>query len=213
MASAIVYTMEWRRDIGHSIMAMKCTLVIPVRSFADAKSRLSNSVSEKDREEFMRLCVQRVVDAGKATDEIHRIVMISGSKDVLSFASGHDIDCLDTDSALNDALREYRMFNMDENLLIALGDLPWVKSFDTVCAALQAHSVVLAPDRHRAGTNILAHQFNVDVPYRFGHDSFHRHCLAIEKKRFSYAVVSRPQYGFDIDTNDDYQLYEKVLKM
>ncbi|HTZ71843.1 MAG TPA: hypothetical protein VMB71_14395, partial [Acetobacteraceae bacterium] len=82
-------------------------------------------------------------------------------------------------------------------LLILHSDLPLLQHQDI--AALLTAAPAVAPDRHGTGTNALALPPNQTLQFRFGPNSFRRHCTELPEAR----IVRRPGLGLDLDTEED----------
>ncbi|HMS24332.1 MAG TPA: 2-phospho-L-lactate guanylyltransferase [Acidimicrobiia bacterium] len=188
-------------------MAMQCALVIPVRSFADAKTRLASTLNPTQREELMRNCVSRVIAAGQNTTYIQEIVLVSADKHVKHFAQLASVNFFSSDVSLNEDLNAcvYGLNLSLDGIIISHGDLPWITTFDDVHEYLLHHQIVIAPDRHRKGTNIYAHNREVSAQYEFGADSLSKHIRNIRATRMSYTLIQSPEYGLDIDTPHDHK--------
>ena len=194
-------------------MAMKCALVIPVRSFADSKSRLSISLNDEAREALVRETTIQVIEAGRSCRDIEKIVLVSNDDQVNDFSIRESIDFYRSDKDLNTAI-----YNCTEELrsvvpavIVTHSDLGMIKDFDLVCSQLDLCPNLISPDRHRTGTNLFAHSFEYQNSYFFGDDSLHKHMVYLTRNRREFRLIQTPQYSFDIDVPIDLEIFNRYL--
>jgi 2-phospho-L-lactate guanylyltransferase len=177
-------------------------VVIPVKDFSTAKSRLHDALSRVDRELFARRCAGRVAAAAGASP----VLVVTDSPDVVAWAQNADIDVVrQRREGLNGAARDGR----DEarrrgyaRIAIVHADLPRARSLDDILTL--AHDVVIVTDHHGTGTNVLV--VNCDVPFDFayGHDSGTVHAQRARELGLDVACIEHPELSFDVDDADDY---------
>jgi 2-phospho-L-lactate/phosphoenolpyruvate guanylyltransferase len=110
---------------------------------------------------------------------------------------------------LNPALEEGRRWAMERRpseLLVLPADLPLLDPED-VRAVLgetrEKPSVVISPDRARAGTNALLLRPPDALPFSFGQGSYEAHLRAARERGLDVRVCERPHLSFDLDTAGD----------
>ena len=72
--------------------------------------------------------------------------------------------------------------------------------------------VVVAPDRHRQGTNALLICPVGLIEYDFGEDSFSRHCELAEQSGARLEVVDLPSLAIDVDLPEDLDWVSEELE-
>jgi 2-phospho-L-lactate guanylyltransferase len=82
--------------------------------------------------------------------------------------------------------------------LLSADDLAVLGSFNP-----RGPAVLLAPDRHGDGTNLLALAPPTLFPPTFGPGSFARHRAAASRAGARLEVLDSPGFGLDVDTPDD----------
>jgi len=70
--------------------------------------------------------------------------------------------------------------------------------------------VVIAPDRHRRGTNALVVNPLGALRYAFGRDSFHTHCQEALCSEVRLEVAELPRLAVDLDTPDDMEYLKRI---
>src|SRR5262245_58991783 len=98
-------------------------VVVPLRSFALGKARLADVLDDETRVAFVRAMAERVVVAARPRPT----VIVSSAPEVVEWAAGLDLACIDDPGSLDDAARAGQMWVADAGLsrvVIAHGDLP-----------------------------------------------------------------------------------------
>ena len=76
--------------------------------------------------------------------------------------------------------------------------------------AVKPPVVVIAPDRHRLGTNALVIAPAGIIEYDFGENSFERHCERAKHAGARLEIVELPSLGLDLDVPDDFELVKNL---
>jgi 2-phospho-L-lactate guanylyltransferase len=191
----------------------RTVVVIPVRAFEGAKSRLGAVLDAEERRDLVERLLRRAVIAALATPTVTRVVVVSPDPDVLTVARAAGAYGIAQQSrGLNPALQEARSAADADRLLIIPADLPAVTaaSLAAVLAAGDAAgrpSVVLAPDRHGRGTNALLLDPPDVIDPAFGGDSRAGHAWLASSAEAAFVEVP-DVLGLDVDTPDDLLLAE-----
>ncbi|MDX1437677.1 MAG: 2-phospho-L-lactate guanylyltransferase [Anaerolineales bacterium] len=188
--------------------------IIPVKPFSIGKSRLVGLLSDSERIALNRRLFLNTLDVLEAVGEFSGLIVVSRDPEVLSIAEARDIFglCEDINSDLNNALELASKAAIAEGaaaVLVTPADLPAVRPGDVkavVDAASHTHCVVIAPDRHRRGTNALLVSPPGLISYGFGENSFQRHLDAARHAVAEVVVIENFGISFDIDNPEDYEL-------
>jgi len=188
-------------------------VVIPVRSFEDAKSRLGAVLDPEERRDLVERLLRRTVAAALATDGVTDVVVISPDPEVLVVAEAAGARRITQRSrGLNPALQEARDAIDADRLLVLPADLPGVTpaAIAAILAAgdaADAPSVVLAPDRHGRGTNALLLDPPEVIDPAFGVSSRSGHAWLASSADAAFVEVPGV-LALDVDTPDDLLLAE-----
>jgi 2-phospho-L-lactate guanylyltransferase len=123
---------------------------------------------------------------------------------------------LQTENGLNSLLEQGRDWATKQGagaLLLAFADLPLLLPADIqgiLRLGKPAHSVVLAPDRHDQGTNLMLLHPPTLIPFSFGPNSYDAHRTAALKANAHLEVYRAPGTSLDIDTPDDLARLEQA---
>ncbi len=191
-------------------------VIVPHRGVNAGKSRLSAVLSDVARGKLNRWLLARTL--GVVTQwlgDVHgaqRCIVVSPCEVTRALARKAGAVALPEQDAtldLNDALSQaaaYAAARGAQRLLVLPCDLPRMD-----VAALQAleavpvagADVVIAPDRHHAGTNALLVNAGVRE-FAFGADSYARHLAQGNARGARTAACVHAALAFDLDTVDDF---------
>ena len=188
---------------------MKTVALVPVKAFAEAKSRLAPELPADRRAALAARLLAHVLDAILASDAVDVCGVVSPDPAVLAQARlWGAVPLAQGGPGLNPGLEEGRVWAMGrgaEALLVVLGDLPLLTPADVagMVAAAAPRTVVLAPDRHGTGSNALLLAPPGLLPFRFGPNSAARHTAAATRRGAALRRYTSPGTAFDIDTPAD----------
>ncbi len=211
-------------------------VLIPVKAFARAKARLAPVLSAAERRGLARSLATAVVTAIKNHDEQLGIHIACDDDEVAEWAEASGVNILwgpglglngaidaGIASLAADGVERVAVTHADLTRPEQIGDLLGIhlglhlglhRGLDSDDGPPtfspehhRASSVVLVPDRHRDGTNIIIQPTQSPLPASYGPGSFRRHLdLAMERTRLmSSGITVRydPVLGLDIDTVED----------
>lgn len=191
------------------------SVVVPVRALEGAKSRLGAVLDAEERRDLVIGMLRRTVTAAREATGVSEVIVVSPDPEVLAVAQAAGARPLRQQSrGLNPAFQEARGAAAGVRLLLLPADLPTITSAD-VAAILAAGdaagspSVVLAPDRHRRGTNALLLDPPDAIDPAFGGDSRAAHAWLAESADVPFVEVAGV-LELDLDTPEDLLLAEQA---
>jgi 2-phospho-L-lactate guanylyltransferase len=195
-------------------MSARAAIVIPIRSLSDSKTRLSPVLDPAARSALTREMLDRVVRAALGAVSRAEVVVISPDPDALAEVGRVDpsIRLILQDSkrpGLNPALEQAAEAVREtgvSTILILPADLPLVSSADIDNLLRRDAPVVIAPDRHRMGTNALMVRldaFGEPFVFQFGEESFGKHQDEAARLGVDAVTATAPGTSFDLDTPED----------
>ena len=185
--------------------------IVPVKPLGRGKSRLSSVLTQEERADLNRRLLTHTVDTLRAIPEIEQVLVISRDPAALALARDHGARTVQENGAphLNIALARATILAKNyitRGILIVPSDLPLVTPEDVRAMLDRAKYppvVVVAPDRHRQGTNALLVCPAGLIEYEFGPGSFQRHCdLALEAGA-RLEICELPSLALDVDYPED----------
>lgn len=192
-------------------------ILVPCKSLALGKSRLSGLLSPEQRE---ALCTRFLADTLRTAIEVGGaagVKLISTDPAARAMAERLGIETYaqawpGLNAALSGVCRRVLAVEDPGDLLVLPIDLPLATpdSLRKVLAA--AGEIVLVPDRKNRGTNILLLRAGAweDFPFAYGDDSFRVHCETAAARRRKLSVLRDEELAFDIDEPEDYLLWKRA---
>jgi 2-phospho-L-lactate guanylyltransferase len=180
-------------------------LLVPVKSFAAAKGRLADQLDADARADLARSMATHVVDcAGDLPvavacedDEVRTWAIDKGA--TIVWCPGTDLNGAVTTGVSELTDRGAR------RVVVAHSDLPLANGFDEL---LTTDGVVLVPDRHLGGTNVLVVPAGSGFTFSYGPGSFRRHVDEAHRLPHSIRIVRDEALGWDIDEPADLTVLE-----
>jgi 2-phospho-L-lactate guanylyltransferase len=192
--------------------------IIPVKPLRRGKSRLAGALSEDEREQLNKSLLEHTLETLTNLKELEQVLVVSRDPHALTIARNHGARTVQEDGQphLNTALQRATVIAKvyaTRGVLVLPADLPLLNREDVLTLldrAAQPPVVVIAPDRHRKGTNALLISPAGLIEYDFGDDSFQRHCERVQRAGARLEVVDLPSLGLDLDLPEDLELIRKL---
>lgn len=194
--------------------------IVPVKPLRRGKSRLSAVLSEDERANLNQRMLSHTLDTLTAIPEIEHVLVISRDPAALALARDHGARTVLENGApkLNVALTRATVLVKNfstRGVLIVPADLPLLTPEDVRAILDRAKDppvVVVAPDRHRQGTNVLLVCPVGIIPYDFGPGSFQRHCDRALQAGARLEICELPSIGLDVDLPEDLDMVSEELE-
>jgi len=177
-----------------------CGVLIPIKAFNTAKDRLSSVLDPSERADLSRSLAEGVV---KACDGV-QVWVICEDEEVEKWALHLNAQVIRNPKA---GLNQAAKFGVDtvakigvEKVVIAHADL--MNPFGLL-DLFQLDGIVLVPDRHHEGTNVIGLPSKIKFSFQYGTNSFARHRAEAERFSLPVTIIEKTHLGFDIDNPDD----------
>jgi 2-phospho-L-lactate/phosphoenolpyruvate guanylyltransferase len=194
---------------------MSVWAIVPVKPLNRAKSRLADVLLPEQREQLAMSLLVRTVRLLLPLRQVQGVLVISRDTKALAIVRDLGVQTLQESGApeLNTAL--YRATQGLRALgagaaLVVPADLPLLRPADitgVVEMGRHLNTVVIAPDRHEDGTNLLLVRPPGLIPYSFGVNSFAEHQRFAREAGASVLTYRSQGVGLDLDTPDDLRCY------
>lgn len=187
---------------------------MPIKGLLHAKTRLASRLSPTERATLARDMLAHVLGAIEASGAVAAVAVISPQPEELDLPPGVTA-LLQIEDGLNALLeqgREWATAQGADALMVVFADLPLLLPADIeriVHLGKSTNSIVLAPDRHNQGTNIMLLHPPALIPFAFGPSSYEAHRTAALQARARLEVYRSCSTALDIDTPDDLACLEK----
>lgn len=176
-------------------------VLIPAKSFVDAKTRLAGLLSERARHDLAAALLARTIGATSAHGTVY---VVSDDDEVLAHAgtlgatvircSGPGLNL-----AVGEAMHWLHAAGVPR-VVITHSDLPLIDGLSQVAGH---DGAVIVPDRHGQGTNVFAVPTGVDIRWAYGSGSLHRHRAAALRIGLPVKLLTSDRLAFDLDTAAD----------
>ena len=189
--------------------ARECAIVVPIRSFTYAKTRVDPSPSDS-KALMISQSAEAVIEAARA----YPTFVLTKDSVVTTWAHERGTKVItELGRGLNAELNYAGNFLHKHGftrMVIALADVPLVSSFDIQQAA-SAPSFWIVSDRSQNGTNVLGLELPIKINLSFGSRSFASHLSEISRTKGEVEVITSSYACYDLDTPADIEALVKVL--
>ena len=193
--------------------------IIPVKNFKSSKLRLSQVLTNKERENFSILMLNDVLKVIEKINFIKIIIITTPKENQIKNDTVSKLKVLYDDSKnINDALYnaiEYcKKLNFNQ-ILILPSDIPLINEKD-IEKLLDIknnynYQIIIIPSNRKDGTNMLLFDANLNINTFFGKNSFQKHQIEFNSKFKTYIHHSF-NIGLDIDYEQDLKTFFKYSK-
>lgn len=181
-------------------------IALPVKSLAEAKSRLSPVLEPLERAALTLAMLEDALDATLALPGWETWV-VSPDEAVLEVAARRGARAVVEETpTLPAAVAQAEADAMGlsaQVFAVLLPDTPLVTPAALTRTVHTLGPVVIAPARDEVGTNMLLRRPPDAAPAAFGPDSYRRHLQAAAERDVPVSVVERRELAFDLDVPGD----------
>ncbi len=179
---------------------MAAVVLVPVKSFREAKLRLAPALPAAERAALARSMAAKVLAAARPLDAW----VVCDDDEVADWAAAEGAAVLlrpgrGLNGAVADGVAHLAEASFDQ-VIVAHADLPlattlgWLADFD---------GVTLVPDRHDDGTNVACVPARGGFEWAYGAGSFARHCAEAGRLGLALRIERDVPLGWDVDVPAD----------
>jgi len=177
-------------------------VLVPVKSFQNAKTRLSPALNPADRATLARQMAAQVVAAAAPLP----VTVVCDDPEVAAWARQLGAAVVgEPGRGLNGAVAagvaHLRSQGIAE-VVVAHGDLPWARKLDRLTGFA---GITLVPDRRQDGTNVIYLPAMTNFRFSYGPGSFKRHLAEAQDLGVAVRVIRPPDLTWDVDVPEDLQ--------
>jgi 2-phospho-L-lactate/phosphoenolpyruvate guanylyltransferase len=196
-------------------------IVIPVKAFADAKSRLATILSPTARAELAEALCADIFHTITRVRGVERVIVVSSEARALDWARQRGWHTLVEERQISEAVSVDLACRYCEKAGVQLllripTDIPLVHSSDIeeiFAEQAQSPACVIIPSRDGTGTNALLRSPPALFPSLFGRDSFPRHIAAARAAGATAKILRNRRIELDLDEPDDLELLRDAVDM
>lgn len=194
--------------------------IVPVKPLRYGKSRLAEVLTQDERADLNRRLLAHTLDTLTAMPEIEHVLVVSRDQAALALAREYGARTVQESGAtkLNGSLARATIVAQNyatRGVLIVPADLPLITPEDVRVMLERAKDppvVVLAPDRHRIGTNAMLVCPAGLIEYEYGPNSFQRHCRRAIQAGARLEICDLPSIALDMDLPEDLELVSETFE-
>lgn len=174
-------------------------VLVPIRSFDDAKTRLAGRLDAGARRRLVQRMAARVVAAAGSMP----VRVVSDDPEVTAWATVHGATPLAVgvnglNAAVTAAVEAVTSAGAGR-VIVAHADLPFARDLHRV----SGHGIAIAPDRARDGSNVVNVPTGVGFRFAYGPGSFERHCDEAMRLGLPFTIVDASDLAWDVDDPAD----------
>jgi 2-phospho-L-lactate guanylyltransferase len=199
-------------------------VVVPVKTLAEAKTRLAGVLTPGERALLCQVMLTDVLDALRGANGLERVVVVTADAVIARQARAQGAEVLAEERlgqqvpvGQNVALEAASVFCQEQGaraLLVVSGDVPLLRSQTVdalICQGMCGQGaargidakVVLVPSSEGTGTNALFQRPPRAIPFLFGPNSLQCHQRAAREQGIEADLFEAPELALDIDTPAD----------
>lgn len=193
--------------------------IVPGEPLGGIKKSFAKTLTADEYEKLHEYLIKKTIKTLTEASEIENVLVFNRDPTALAIAREFGARTVKEDGNpdLNIALKRATAVAKTYGVcgvLIIPADLPLLTK-EAVKILLEnaaaPPTVVITPDRHRAGTNALLIRPAGLFEYQYGVDSFEKHCQAAQTAGANLKIRELSSLALDLDTPEDLALAEKKL--
>lgn len=193
---------------------MSLWAVVPIKPLRRGKSRLSSRYTEEERMILNREMLRHTIERLQQVKGIEKILVVSRDPEALTVARKMGAQTLleSGNPGLNLALARASLLAKAykaRGIIVIPADLPLLEPDDVQEIIHRVNgkpTVVIVPDRHHEGTNVMLVAPPDVIPFDYGKGSFARHRSHAEEAGVEVQIVEKESIGLDLDWPEDLEL-------
>ena len=175
-------------------------VLVPVKSFAQAKERLAPSLDPRRRAELAKVMADQVLEAADPLP----VAVVCDDEEVAKWAASRCAIVLSEprrglNGAVEAGVKALGEAGADE-IIVAHSDLPFARGLARLCGF---SGVTLVPDRRRDGTNVICLPGRLAFGFAYGPGSFRRHVVEVRRLCLALRIIREPDLAWDVDIPSD----------
>ncbi len=189
--------------------------IIPIKPLYQGKSRLSGIIDQEERIKFNKRLLAHTLKVVSSCNQISGVIVVTKDTTLKAMIKKPNVKLFieDGKSDLNKAINfgvTKAIENKADSILVIPCDLPLLNKDEIVKIINMSSSencMIIIPDRHSQGTNLLFIKPALKDIYCFGENSFEKHKEMGKRKGLDVKVYDSKNLCLDIDLPEDLQYY------
>ena len=191
---------------------MRTLAVVPIKSLANAKQRLADTLAGGSRRSLVQAMFTDVLASLRRAEGVDAIAVVTDDAVADSLASGDRVAVLpdERQAGQSEAAEvgiDYARAHGFERVLLVPGDTPMLDAVEVEELLMRSErdeiAVAIVPDRHGTGTNALLIAPPGAFAPSFGPGSLERHVKTARDGGIVHRVEAVSSLALDVDTPED----------
>jgi 2-phospho-L-lactate guanylyltransferase len=208
---------------------LKIAAIIPVKTFANAKTRLD--LSQKQKEDLCKVMLEEILHVISISPQIEKIIIVT--KEEKAIAIGKKFNAIiiidEKEESVNNAVAladKYLLENNYHASIVFPQDIPYIKTQDIdfmLNYKTHPNFAIIVPSRRFDGTNALVRMPIDLMKTHYDEDSYKIHMNTAKEHTLNVAMVFVKRIMWDVDNDEDLeflleqnekpQIAEKIRKI
>jgi len=208
---------------------LKIAAIIPVKTFANAKTRLD--LSQKQKEDLCKVMLEEILHVISISPQIEKIIIVT--KEEKAIAIGEKFNAIiiidEKEESVNNAVAladKYLLENNYHASIVFPQDIPYIKTQDIdfmLNYKTHPNFAIIVPSRRFDGTNALVRMPIDLMKTHYDEDSYKIHMNTAKEHTLNVAMVFVKRIMWDVDNDEDLeflleqnekpQIAEKIRKI
>ncbi len=195
--------------------------IIPVKRLRESKQRLAHILSADERADLIHATFSHLLDTLTMVEPITCVLVISDVERVLATARGRGCEVwkekrpFSLNTAVSQAITHAETYHA-KSALILPADLPFAQPADintllNMAGYDKMKSIVLSSNEEGTGTNAMLLPLPAPFRFQYGKGSYQRHIQEANRLGFAIKAIQTDALQFDLDTESDWQRYQKTI--
>lgn len=188
---------------------MKIAVIIPVKTFSLAKTRLDLSVQQK--EELCRIMLEEILHILSISPQIEKIVIVTKEEKAIELGKKYNTVTIqdNEEKGVNSAVAladKYLLENQFDASIVFPQDIPFIKTQDIdfmLNYKVPPNFAIVVPSRRFDGTNALVRMPIDLMTTHYDEDSYKIHMNTAKENTRNVALVFVKRIMWDVDNMED----------
>ena len=191
---------------------MRIAAIIPVKTFAKAKTRLE--IKPEKRIELCKIMLEEILQTLSISPQIEKIIVVTKDKEVLKICNKFQITTIidEYEEGVNSAVALADKYLIEHNFdasIVLPQDIPYMKTQDIefmLKFQTPPNFAIIVPSRKFDGTNALVRMPTNLMKTHYDDNSYRNHMKMAREKTRNVALVFVKRIMWDIDDMEDLNL-------
>ena len=188
---------------------MKIAVIIPVKTFSNAKTRLD--LPPQKIENLCKVMLEEIIQTVSISPQIDKVVMVTKEEKAIEIGKKFNTHIIidEKEESVNGAVAladKYLLENGFDASIVFPQDIPYIKTQDIdfmLNYKMHPNFAIIVPSRRFDGTNALVRMPIDLMKTHYDEDSYKIHMSTAKEHTLNVAMVFVKRIMWDVDNNED----------